>query len=164
MLCFKFVVWSISLPPPPLPSTPSVSAVLCLSPSTLAAFYNSCFFSPPPCLLFGSSHHGLCFFLWTVLDLQCSVGLYMHRFFFDLFIFFTRGRGSSCCHLPAARPYLSPPTQAWPQLVFILLTGINVFISCHPSIPTPCSPPSPHPLCSLSPVSPPPLPHPLSVY
>lgn len=164
-MCFKFVVWSISLPPHP-PSTPFVSAVLCLPPLPSLHFITHAF---PPLPSSSLAHHTMdcVFFFWTVMDLQCSVGLYMHRFFF--FVCFS---WAGFLLLPPPCRLSIPVTSnsGMATARFVLLTGISVFISCNPSTPhphpRPLFPPSlpSLPLCSLSPVSPRPLPRPLSVY
>ena len=108
--------------------------------------------------------------LWAVMDLQCSVGSYIHRCFLFSFVFswfffpFPHGRGSlSCCHPSTARPYLSSPPQAWPKLLLFFWQA-SMFLFCaipapplpvfplSPSVPPlllPLPPPSPSPLLSL---------------
>lgn len=106
--------------PPPSLNPFCVRRSLHLSTPPLPAFYNPCFFFVPPPLLPSPAHHTMdCFSLsaalWTVMELQCSVGLYMHRFFF--LCFHMSGVPRCAATSPAARPYLSPPTQAWPKLI-----------------------------------------------
>lgn len=159
------MVWSISLPPHPSLNPFCVRRSLPPTP-TLTAFYNSCFFSPP-LLLFGSSHHGLCFFFWTVMDLQCSVGLYMHRFFFMFLVGGVLPAATSpplvhTCHLQLRHGHSSFCSFDRHQC-FYFVQPLHTSLPSHP----PLSPSLPSlPLCSLSSVSPPPppLPRPLSVY
>ena len=102
--------------------------------------------------------------LWAVMDLQCSVGSYIHRFFLFVCLFFSPfpSWAGLFVVLPplhcSSIPVIS--TSGMAQAPFILLIGINVFISCNP-----CTPPSrfpPVPLCAPSP-PPPSLPPPLPV-